>query len=67
MTVKVVSDRPVEVKHLICEKCGYKLEYTNEDIRVTRTRDMKGDSERHEWIDCPRESCKKANRVGGRY
>lgn len=54
MPVKVVSDKPVRTKRIVCGKCSYELEYTGEDI-------IYGDECR--YIKCPRPSCTHQNFV----
>jgi hypothetical protein len=53
MAVKVVSEGPVVTEKITCTKCGYRLEYTGEDI--TTTTDCDGDA--YHTIKCPRVSC----------
>ncbi len=61
MAVKVVSDKPVKPKHHVCGKCKYKLEYTDEDVRVVKGTDIGGGSETSYYLDCPRPKCKEIN------
>ncbi len=51
MPVRVVSSQPVKTKKVICTKCGYELEFTGEDIRIS------GRDEDTQVIDCPRKTC----------
>ena len=50
MAAKVVGDKPVKTYKIICNKCGYELEYTGEDIRVKDT----GYHDIYSYIRCPR-------------
>lgn len=59
MVVKVVSDKPVRTKKVICPKCGYELEYTGEDVREYEHRDYTGGSDTVYQIVCPRTTCNK--------
>ncbi len=56
--VKVISEKPVKTKKVICSKCGYELEYTGEDVTSTNHTDYGGGTDTYYWIKCPRESCK---------
>lgn len=53
MTVKVVSDRPVKPKRVVCPRCSFELEFTGEDVRVSV--DSYGDVSKS--IICPRREC----------
>lgn len=59
MTVRVISDKPVKTKTVVCPKCGYKLEYTGEDVNVERYVDISGCGDTSNTIVCPRSSCSK--------
>ena len=63
MVVKVVSEKPIKTKKLVCSKCGYELEYTGEDIHSFTSRDYTGDSDEYYTITCPRQSCGQKNYV----
>lgn len=58
--VRVVSEKPVKTKKLICGKCGYELEYTGEDVESS---DYTGGGDYYEYILCPRPRCNHQNRV----
>lgn len=55
--VKVVSDKPVRTKKVVCSKCGYELEYTGEDVQSHTSTDYSGCSDTDYYITCPRSSC----------
>lgn len=57
MVVKVVSEGPVRTKEVVCSKCGYKLQYTGEDVHTSTFRDYDGGSDTYHRITCPRSSC----------
>lgn len=62
MAVKVISDKPVRMKRVICPTCCYELEFTGEDVITVVDRD--GDS--FQSIQCPRLECQRKNRdIGG--
>lgn len=61
--VRVVSEKPVKTKKLICGKCGYELEYTGEDIKEGSSSDYTGDRDYYKYILCPRPTCNHENRV----
>lgn len=69
MVVKVISDKPLKTRKVICSNCGYELEYTGEDVEVVGGYSM-GEYDCHSQIKCPRESCNTKVRVpswnGGR-
>ena len=52
-----ISDKPVKTKTVVCTKCGYKLEYTGEDIRTVHYTDISGCGDTSNTIVCPRASC----------
>lgn len=55
--IRVVSEGPVQTKEVVCPKCGYKLEYTGEDVKSHRTTDYSGDSDTFYYIVCIRPTC----------
>jgi len=54
MTVKVVSDKPVRTRKVVCTKCSFELEYTGEDVKSYDKRDYSGDLDTYYYIECPR-------------
>ena len=57
MAVKVISKAPVVTKKVTCHNCGYKLSYTNKDVKEYHGRDISGWPDGREWIVCA--NCKK--------
>lgn len=55
--VIVKSKKPVKTKSVICNKCGYELEYTGEDVKSYDKTDYTGDTDTYYYIVCPRETC----------
>lgn len=53
VAVKVISDKPVRVKKVICPHCGYRLSYTPNDVHRYDGTDMSGGPDGKEWINCP--------------
>lgn len=62
--VRVISKKPVKakVKKLVCEGCGYKLEYTPEDVKMVEYTCC-GKPESDWCVQCPRSGCKTYNTV----
>ena len=54
MAVRVISEAPVRTKQVTCQKCGYRLEYTGEDVKTGSYHDWTGDSHPYQYIVCPR-------------
>lgn len=54
MAVKVVSEKPVKTKRVVCPNCAYELEFTGEDIRTS----FDYDGDRYQTIACPRDACR---------
>jgi len=50
--VRVVSDGPVKVERVVCQRCHYMLEYTPLDVRRGS---YMGDATG--FVDCPRDGC----------
>lgn len=48
--VRVISEKPVLTRKVICNYCGYELEYTGQDVKASYF----GDKYRN-FIECPRE------------
>lgn len=61
--VTVKSPKPVKTKTVVCENCGYELEYTGEDVRSYNKTDYGGGSDTYYYITCPRPSCGKTTNV----
>jgi hypothetical protein len=57
VSVRVVSEKPVKTRKVVCSKCGYELEYTGEDVKIGSGFCM-GERDTWSYIVCPRESCK---------
>lgn len=55
--VKVISEKPIKTKTIVCPNCGYDLEYTGEDVRSHTASDYGGGSDTYYHIVCPRNSC----------
>ena len=55
MAVKVVKSEPDPevVKRVVCRHCGVTLEYVPNDMKRYDGRDMGGDPDGYEWVDCP--------------
>lgn len=65
MTVRTISDGPVEVLACACPKCGYALEFTFEDAKSHST-DCDGDvtEDKGLYIRCPRSTCHERTWIG---
>lgn len=63
MAVKVVSDRPIRTKKVICSNCGYELEYTGEDVKSYTKTDYGGGTDEYHHITCPRIICGETTNV----
>lgn len=59
MTVKVVSSEPLNPKRIVCSGCYYELEYTPNDVVTGHRphRSFLNESERFQYIVCPRPEC----------
>lgn len=53
MTVRVLSDKPVKPKRVLCSKCTYELEYTGCDVNDGKFSCM-GESTDWSYIVCPK-------------
>ena len=55
MAVKVIKTEPDPgvVKRVVCSHCGATLEYVPNDVKEWSGRDMGGDPDGHQWVDCP--------------
>lgn len=65
MAVTVVGDKPEKTKQCVCGNCGYRLEFTGEDVKTRDVTDYGGGSEAWQYIICPRPKCVKA--IGVRW
>lgn len=52
MTVKIISEKPVRTKRVVCNKCCYELEYTGVDVQVLGGYCM-GEYDVSSYIICP--------------
>lgn len=62
MVIKVVSDKPLKTKKVICGNCSYELEYTGEDV-ISQGGYYMGEYDIDFYIKCPRENCNHKTRV----
>lgn len=62
--VKVVSEKPIRPRKVVCSRCSYELEYTGEDVQ-SRSYTAMGETDVEFYIVCPRESCKSKVSVRG--
>lgn len=52
MAVKVVSEKPVRTRRVVCGKCSYELEYTGVDVHAG-TYSCMGEGNDWHYIVCP--------------
>ncbi len=62
MTVKVVSDKPLKTKKVMCTICCYELEYTGVDVKSSSGYSM-GEHDVSFYIECS--NCKNTVSVSG--
>lgn len=55
VAVKVISDKPVRTKKKVCPHCGYRLEYTDNDVSTRNGTDYGGGPDGCDYIICPRD------------
>ena len=67
MTIKVISDKPVVSRKIVCKNCGYELEFNNVDL-VDHNTDWEGDAvePKGKYLVCPRSGCHHRNLVDRR-
>jgi len=64
MTIRVISEKPVETKKTVCKNCGYELEFCNVDLVPHRTDSDRDPIEpRGMYLVCPRGVCNHRNMI----